>query len=302
MSEAEANWLSDFCARKRINVVLRSRAEESIRWISEKGAMLKPSWIKSKGVTWADVKYLGLQQNGRRPGHHEEAPAARRVRVEAHRQAGTDQGHARVSDRDRAVDRAEQHVLEGNQADACLEQTGRAQRQVALPGERHRPPRSGRPLQKLQIPAAPRTRSTRRRSSPKSQDPRTRKWGSITGDIDLVSVHQSRWHVIHPGGIRENPQGTREKPTRDPAPGFDGMDQKRTSSGSSRRRTTSPPRATSSSAPTGRPARWSSTRRSATLSAGRRSNSESSGTAATRLDLGNSLHEMTLDQRSGVLA
>ena len=59
MTEAEAKWLADFCEKHRINVVLRSRAEESIRWISEKGAMLKPSWIKSKGVTWADVKYLG---------------------------------------------------------------------------------------------------------------------------------------------------------------------------------------------------------------------------------------------------
>jgi hypothetical protein len=61
----EADWLRDFTKNfrtklgNRISVVLRSRAEESIRWIDEHGALLKPYWIKMKNVNWIDAQYLG---------------------------------------------------------------------------------------------------------------------------------------------------------------------------------------------------------------------------------------------------
>jgi hypothetical protein len=61
MSADEAEWLSNFTAERKISVVLRSRAEESIEWI-KKGAMLKPSWIKSKNVTWLDRQFLGYSE------------------------------------------------------------------------------------------------------------------------------------------------------------------------------------------------------------------------------------------------
>jgi Calx-beta domain len=61
MSADEAEWLSKFTAERKISVVLRSRAEESIEWI-KKGAMLKPSWVKSKNVTWLDREFLGYSE------------------------------------------------------------------------------------------------------------------------------------------------------------------------------------------------------------------------------------------------
>jgi hypothetical protein len=59
MSKDEVEWLAEFTKTRELSVVLRSRAEESIAWVREHGAVLKPSWIKSKNVTWADVEFLG---------------------------------------------------------------------------------------------------------------------------------------------------------------------------------------------------------------------------------------------------
>jgi hypothetical protein len=56
----EADWLSEFVKAKKISVVFRSRAEESIAWL-KKGAMLKPYWVKAKTVSWLDVQYLGYK-------------------------------------------------------------------------------------------------------------------------------------------------------------------------------------------------------------------------------------------------
>ena len=63
----EAEWLAKFTAENKISVVLRSRAAESIEWINNKGALLKPYWIKAKNVNWADVEYFGFNEERRRP-------------------------------------------------------------------------------------------------------------------------------------------------------------------------------------------------------------------------------------------
>ncbi|HYH59492.1 MAG TPA: PKD domain-containing protein [Thermoleophilaceae bacterium] len=62
LGEGEAKWLLDFTKRNRVSVVLRSRLEESLKWI-QRGAVLKPFWIKLKNVNWADVQYLGYHQD-----------------------------------------------------------------------------------------------------------------------------------------------------------------------------------------------------------------------------------------------
>ncbi len=58
MTAKEVTWLSNFVRERKLSVVLRSRAEESIEWL-EKGAYLKPSLIKSKNVSWLDANFLG---------------------------------------------------------------------------------------------------------------------------------------------------------------------------------------------------------------------------------------------------
>ncbi len=60
VSANEADWLSGFAKAKKISVVFRSRAAESIQWL-KKGAMLKPYWVKAKTVSWLDVQYLGYK-------------------------------------------------------------------------------------------------------------------------------------------------------------------------------------------------------------------------------------------------
>jgi hypothetical protein len=65
VSAKEHAYLAKFAAggnrlRKKVSVVLRSRAKESIKWLEE-GAELKPFWIKTKNVSWADVEYLGYE-------------------------------------------------------------------------------------------------------------------------------------------------------------------------------------------------------------------------------------------------
>lgn len=61
VSAREAEWLANFTRTNKISVVLRSRAEESIAWL-DRGALMKPYWIKAKNVNWADVEYLGFHE------------------------------------------------------------------------------------------------------------------------------------------------------------------------------------------------------------------------------------------------
>ncbi len=56
----EADWISEFTKSNKISLVFRSRAEESLAWL-EKGGMLKPYWVKAKTVSWVDVEFLGYK-------------------------------------------------------------------------------------------------------------------------------------------------------------------------------------------------------------------------------------------------
>jgi hypothetical protein len=60
VSAKEADWIGNFTKAKKISLVFRSRAEESLAWL-DKGAMLKPYWVKAKTVSWVDVEYLGYK-------------------------------------------------------------------------------------------------------------------------------------------------------------------------------------------------------------------------------------------------
>ena len=59
VSSKEMQKLAAFAARKKISIVLRSRAQESIEFLQKGLAVVKPYWIKTKNVSHVDVEYLG---------------------------------------------------------------------------------------------------------------------------------------------------------------------------------------------------------------------------------------------------
>jgi probable HAF family extracellular repeat protein len=59
VSERESSLLSAFTKRLGINVVLRSRASQAIKYLEEGLAVMKPYWIKTKNVNQLDVDFLG---------------------------------------------------------------------------------------------------------------------------------------------------------------------------------------------------------------------------------------------------
>lgn len=61
ISAKQAAWLRAYAKSKKLVVTFRSRAQASLQWL-EKGARLKPSWLKVKTVNWYDVKYLGYEK------------------------------------------------------------------------------------------------------------------------------------------------------------------------------------------------------------------------------------------------
>ena len=61
LRQIEIDTLREFAANNRVLLTLRSRAVESIRWIEEFGAYMKPEQIKIKTVNWIDVEYLGYK-------------------------------------------------------------------------------------------------------------------------------------------------------------------------------------------------------------------------------------------------
>lgn len=59
VSSRESSLLSALTERLGISVVLRSRASESIKFIEEGLAVMKPYWIKTKNVSQLDADFLG---------------------------------------------------------------------------------------------------------------------------------------------------------------------------------------------------------------------------------------------------
>jgi len=55
----ESNRLSIYAKAKKLSIVLRSRAAQSIKFIESGKAVLKPYWIKTKNVSHLDTEYLG---------------------------------------------------------------------------------------------------------------------------------------------------------------------------------------------------------------------------------------------------
>jgi hypothetical protein len=62
VSDTESSLLSAFTKRLGINVVLRSRASQAIKYLEEGLAVVKPYWIKTKNVNELDVQFLGYDE------------------------------------------------------------------------------------------------------------------------------------------------------------------------------------------------------------------------------------------------
>ena len=61
LSENQTAWLRGFAQRNRLIITLRSRAEESLKWLAD-GAVLKPEQLKIKTVSIDDINYLGYRE------------------------------------------------------------------------------------------------------------------------------------------------------------------------------------------------------------------------------------------------
>ena len=185
MTAEEVQWLSDFTNTKKISVVLRSRAEESIEWI-KKGAMLKPSWIKSKNVTWADVEFLGYHEKDvgrvvmRKPpplGEFQSSLAGKGI------SEGTPQYENAIERWQTRTDTYSKEIkqMEGWNEAKTIKGKWPWQESSVDPA-----------IQKDQIKAYKfRLRPDEFDASaqvPEVFNPVTKEWGSVTGDIDLVAV------------------------------------------------------------------------------------------------------------------
>ncbi len=185
MDAKEASWLGKFTKERKLSVVLRSRAEESLEWI-KKGAMLKPSWIKSKNVTWLDVEFFGYSPKdvGRVVMRKLPGKAAIEAELEVR---GVREGSAeykaaieRWTERDSTYTKEIHQMEEWNRqknikgkwpwkesgVDPKLQADQIKDYKFRLGADEHDP----------------------HSLVPEVYDPDTAKWGSITGDIDLVAV------------------------------------------------------------------------------------------------------------------
>lgn len=62
LTKEQARWLRNFARENHVLITIRSRAVESIRWIKQRKAYLKPEEIKTKNVNYHDVDYLGYAE------------------------------------------------------------------------------------------------------------------------------------------------------------------------------------------------------------------------------------------------
>lgn len=101
VSAKEADWISAFTKAKKVSLVFRSRAEESLAWL-DKGAMLKPYWVKAKTVSWVDVQYLGYKAEDVGRVIMRKPPSLEVLEAEA-RGGETRERYPRVPDGDRTL-------------------------------------------------------------------------------------------------------------------------------------------------------------------------------------------------------
>ncbi len=185
VSAKEADWISAFTKAKKVSLVFRSRAEESLAWL-DKGAMLKPYWVKAKTVSWVDVQYLGYKAEDvgrvimRKPPSLEvleaELEAAKLESGTPEYQTVIERWQTREKNYAHEIEEMEQWNKQGDvkgkwpwqengvdpnvQADQQLDYKFRLQPDPGSPGS--------------QIPEI--------------FNPKTKEWGSITGDIDLIAI------------------------------------------------------------------------------------------------------------------
>ena len=217
LSAEEAGWLSEFTKRRRISVVLRSRLEESLKWINE-GAFLKPYWIKLKNVNWTDVEYLGYHPDDvgrlilREPPSFEEV--ARKLQANGIKNSSVAYEEVQKrwkqrlkefggKERKEMFDWHGKREVEGkwpwqeNGVDPYVQADETSTHGFRL----RRADRPGRPneyIVEIKVPG--------------SGEPG--RWGSVTGDIDLIAITASDGralsdveHVAILKEIREGPMG-----------------------------------------------------------------------------------------------
>ncbi|MBF4161257.1 hypothetical protein [Nocardioides acrostichi] len=63
LTAQEANFLRTFAKDNQLIITIRSRAKESVKWLEERGAVLKPESIKIKTVNETDARWLGFRKD-----------------------------------------------------------------------------------------------------------------------------------------------------------------------------------------------------------------------------------------------
>jgi hypothetical protein len=185
VSATEADWLSEFTKAKKISVVFRSRAEESIEWL-KKGAMLKPYWVKAKNVSWLDVQWLGYKAEDVGRVVMREPPSLAYVEADLAENgvtAGTTEYQEVI---ERWQERKSNYLKELHE----MEKWNKA-----------RDIKGKWPWQENGVdPTVQADESFRYKFRlvkdahdpgalvPEIFNPQTKKWGSITGDIDLIAI------------------------------------------------------------------------------------------------------------------
>lgn len=185
VSAKEADWISAFTKAKKISLVFRSRAEESLAWL-DKGAMLKPYWIKAKTVSWVDVQYLGYKAEDVGRVIMRKPPPLADLEAEL-AAAKLDSG---TPEYQTVIERWQ--TREKNYAHEIEEMEG---------WNKHHDVKGKWPWQENGVDPTVQTdqyhdykfRLKADPGNPGSQipeifNPKTKKWGSITGDIDLIAI------------------------------------------------------------------------------------------------------------------
>jgi Calx-beta domain len=185
MTVKEIEWLKDFVKTRKLSVVLRSRAEESIEWL-KKGGFLKPSLIKSKNVSWLDFEFLGYSKSDIGRVVMKKLPPLREIRAQllgrgiaegspqyenvVERWVERKGTYAHEIEEMQQWNRAKQAKGKWPWQDSAVDPT------LQLDEEKNYGFRLGH------------DEFDHNALVPEFQDPVTKRWGPITGDIDLVSV------------------------------------------------------------------------------------------------------------------
>jgi hypothetical protein len=185
ISPTEASYLSDFTKARKISVVLRSRAEESLKWLKE-GAMLKPYWIKAKTVTWADVQFLGYDAQDVGRVVMREPPTLAKLEAKLAGE-GIEEG---TSQYQVAVERLQQRTKGYAKEIKEMEEWNR---RGTVKGKWPWQENGVNPLVQSDEESTYAFRLKEDPNNPGARvpqifNPKTRKWGSITGDVDLIAI------------------------------------------------------------------------------------------------------------------